>query len=125
MIQRYDYTPYGQTSQASAGTTNPYQYTGRERDASGLYYYRARYYSPNQGRFVSEDPIGLAVGLNSYAYVNGNPIGLTDSTGLACDQRGCEAWEVIVDVLSCIIGSLHDLLVSRMPVGITCLSLGD
>ncbi|WP_318526844.1 RHS repeat-associated core domain-containing protein [Xanthomonas sacchari] len=89
LIQRYDYTPYGQTSQASAGTSNPYQYTGRERDASGLYYYRARYYSPNQGRFVSEDPIGLAGGLNSYAYVNGNPISLTDSTRLACDQRGC------------------------------------
>ncbi|MCW0410838.1 hypothetical protein NB709_000714 [Xanthomonas sacchari] len=82
LIQRYDYTPYGQTSQASAGTTNPYQYTGRERDASGLYYYRARYYAPSLGRFLSEDPIGLAGGVNPYAYVRGRPVVLTDPLGL-------------------------------------------
>ncbi|WP_138985732.1 RHS repeat domain-containing protein, partial [Xanthomonas sacchari] len=81
LIQRYDYTPYGQTSQASAGTTNPYQYTGRERDASGLYYYRARYYSSSVGRFLSEDSIGLAGGVNPYAYVNGDPLSYRDPSG--------------------------------------------
>ena len=40
--------------------TNPFQYTGRENDATGLYYYRARYYSPTLRRFISEDPLGLA-----------------------------------------------------------------
>uniref|UniRef100_UPI0025EB951C RHS repeat domain-containing protein n=1 Tax=uncultured Xanthomonas sp. TaxID=152831 RepID=UPI0025EB951C len=59
LIQRYDYSPYGQTSQANTGTSNPYQYTGRERDASGLYYYRARYCQPGIGRFASEGPIGV------------------------------------------------------------------
>ncbi|PPT73269.1 RHS repeat-associated core domain-containing protein, partial [Xanthomonas theicola] len=57
-VQRYDYDPYGTTTQSSTAYTNPYQYTGREKDASGLYYYRARYYRPEWGRFVSEDPIG-------------------------------------------------------------------
>ncbi|WP_157835386.1 RHS repeat-associated core domain-containing protein, partial [Xanthomonas sp. SHU 166] len=59
-----------------------YQYTGRERDASGLYYYRARYYAPSLGRFLSEDPIGLAGGVNPYAYVRGSPVVLTDPLGL-------------------------------------------
>ncbi|MCL6712785.1 DUF6531 domain-containing protein [Pseudomonas sp. R2.Fl] len=83
VVQRYDYTPYGQTRQLNAGTTNPYQYTGRERDGSGIYYYRARYYSPGMGRFISEDPIGLKGGANTYAYVSGNPLSYADPSGLA------------------------------------------
>jgi RHS repeat-associated protein len=82
VVQRYDYAPYGQTSQLNAGTTNPYQYTGREKDASGLYYYRARYYSTNMSRFIAEDPIGLADGPNAYAYVGGNPVMYYDPLGL-------------------------------------------
>ncbi|MCW0394723.1 hypothetical protein NB696_000824 [Xanthomonas sacchari] len=81
-VQRYDYDPYGSTTQSSASFTNPYQYTGRERDANGLYYYRARYYKPEWARFIGEDPIGLAGGANSYAYVEGNPIIGTDPLGL-------------------------------------------
>ncbi|WP_258533465.1 RHS repeat-associated core domain-containing protein [Xanthomonas oryzae] len=81
-VQRYEYDPYGATSQSSTACTNPYQYTGRERDQSGLYYYRARYYRPELGRFVSEDPIRLVGGLNGYAYVGGNPISFTDRLGL-------------------------------------------
>ncbi|MCW0448581.1 hypothetical protein NB706_001415 [Xanthomonas sacchari] len=82
LIQRYDYTPYGQTSQASAGTTNPYQYTGRELDKSGLLYYRARYYNPAIGRFISEDSYGFGGGdANFYAYALGNPISVNDPTG--------------------------------------------
>ena len=62
------------------------QYTGRENDHNGLYYYRARYYDPVLKRFLSEDPIGLAGGsLSFYAYVNGNPVSLTDALGLSPD----------------------------------------
>ncbi|MCW0378053.1 hypothetical protein NB697_000899 [Xanthomonas sacchari] len=85
LIQRYDYTPYGQTSQANTGTSNPYQYTGRERDASGLYYYRARYYRSDLARFISEDPIGLEGGANPYAYVVADPLSNVDPMGLAPD----------------------------------------
>lgn len=46
----------------------------------GLYYYRARYYTPGNGRFISEDPAG---GANLYAYTAGNPINFIDPTGLS------------------------------------------
>jgi RHS repeat-associated protein len=63
------------------GTTS-LEFTGRESDgATGLYYYRARYYSPQLGRFISEDPIGLGGGQNFYRYVYGNPIQLRDPRG--------------------------------------------
>jgi len=77
----YFYSPYGDT--ASTGTpSTPLQYSGREDDgATGLYYYRARYYSPQLGRFISEDPIGLGGGTNFYAYVNGNPVSYRDPQG--------------------------------------------
>ncbi len=81
----YSYDPFGNTT--VTGTTNPnaFQYTGRENDGTGLYYYRARYYSPQWQRFLSEDPIGLAGGLNSYTYVGNNPINHTDPLGLIAD----------------------------------------
>jgi len=54
-------------------------YTGREYDAElKLYYNRARYYSPDLGRFISRDPIDIADDVNLYAYVGNNPIMYTD-----------------------------------------------
>jgi len=51
----YRYSPYGITT--AAGTTpNDFRYTGREYEAEDLYYYRARYYDPTVGRFLSEGP---------------------------------------------------------------------
>lgn len=76
----YQYGPYGQT-EADAVHDNPFQYTGRENDGTGLYYYRARYYSPELGRFIQSDPIGLGGGINSYSYVNADPISKVDPTG--------------------------------------------
>jgi len=58
--------------------------TGREWDReTGLYYYRARYYDPMDGRFIAKDPIGFKGGdINLYEYTKNNPINLTDSFGL-------------------------------------------
>jgi RHS repeat-associated protein len=78
----YDYDPYGGSVASSLQIKNAYQFTGRERDDTGLYYYRARYYDPAMGRFISEDPIGMAAGLNTYAYVNGKPLLFTDTSGI-------------------------------------------
>jgi RHS repeat-associated protein len=78
----YGYDPYGNTSQSGAANDNQYQFTGRQNDGTGLYYYRARYYNPNWGRFISEDPIGLAGGVDLYAYARGNPASFADPLGL-------------------------------------------
>lgn len=51
----YEYEVFGKTI-INGISTNPFEYTGRENDGTGLYYYRARYYSPGLGRFVGEDP---------------------------------------------------------------------
>ena len=79
----YGYDPYGVSQTTGAASTNTFQYTGRENDATstGLMYYRARYYNPAWGRFISEDPIGLAGGINRYAYAGGNPVGFRDPSG--------------------------------------------
>jgi RHS repeat-associated protein len=83
----YAFSPYGQTQKAGvegevAGSENSSQYTGRENDNNGLYFYRARYYDPVLKRFISEDPIGLSGGINSHAYVEGDPVSFVDPTGL-------------------------------------------
>ena len=65
--QTYTYDPYGATT-TSGESTNSFQYIGRETDATGLYYLRARYYDPAIDRFISEDPIGFAGSVNEYAY---------------------------------------------------------
>lgn len=77
----YAYDPYGNTTSTGAASSNTIQYTGRENDGTGLYDYRARYYSPQFHRFISSDPIGLSGGINTYAYVGGNPIFYRDPTG--------------------------------------------
>ena len=51
----YSYDPFGNTNQIG-NSSNPFQYTGRENDGTGLYFYRARYYLPKLQRFMSEDP---------------------------------------------------------------------
>jgi RHS repeat-associated protein len=79
----YTYEPFGRTAVAGLQSANPFQYTGRERERSGLYYYRARYFDPTLARFLAEDPIKIVGGsLNFYAYVKNRPLNFTDPTGL-------------------------------------------
>ena len=46
----------------TGSSANAFQYTGRENDETGLFYYRARYYSPINSRFLSEDPLEFGAG---------------------------------------------------------------
>lgn len=82
---QYSYDPYGNvtSNDTTTGFTNPYQFTGREADAPGLYYYRARYYSPVMASFISEDPATFDGGqLSFYAYVDADPLDNNDPIGL-------------------------------------------
>ncbi len=70
-------------------------FTWREYDTDlQLYYYRARWYSPALGRFMSRDPLGYADGVNLYAYVGNNPVSFVDPWGLkASSIIPTESWE--------------------------------
>jgi len=82
-VATYVYDSFGNTT-ATEGIFNPYRYTGREQDPeTGLYYYRARYYDPSIGRFLSEDPIRFWGGIDFYKYVDNNPPNATDPSGKA------------------------------------------
>jgi RHS repeat-associated protein len=102
---RYSYDVYGQTTQTTLSGTpsdNSQQYTGRENDGTGLYYYRARYYHAGCARFISEDPIGWASGqTNNYAYVGGDPVSFTDPLGEfgVAGFVGSGAFEIVVQAI--------------------------
>lgn len=81
-VKEYAELPWGDTV-ADTGIVVRYRFAGREYDQeSGLYYMRARYFDPNLGRWVSEDPIGLAGGHNIYAYSGNDPVNWSDPSGL-------------------------------------------
>lgn len=106
---QYSYGPFGQT-EATGTSTLPGQWTGREADATGLYYHRARYYAPTFGRFLSEDPLGFGAGdVNLHAYAFSDPTNLTDPTGeavpvlLAACAGGAAfdaGWQVVSNLLN-------------------------
>jgi RHS repeat-associated protein len=80
---QYTYEPFGLTSVSGTTGSNVSQFTGRENDNTGLYYFRARYYSPLFQRFISEDPIRFCGGdTNFYAYVKNRPLTAFDPLGL-------------------------------------------
>ena len=80
--ETYGFDAFG--APLSAVNSNNLLFTGREYDrGTATYYYRARYYDPEIGRFISEDPIGFMSGqVNHYAYCSNNPVNCTDPTGL-------------------------------------------
>jgi RHS repeat-associated protein len=96
-VERYSYDAYGLAavtdgsfnpiSQNSWGTPhsaigNPWMFAGRQLDEeTGLYYYRARYYDPNKGRFMQRDPLEYVDGMNVFEYVSSRPTYSADPTG--------------------------------------------
>jgi RHS repeat-associated protein len=86
----YLYQPFGTTTLSNSSFTvwNHARFTGREDDGTGLYFYRARYYSPDLGRFISEDPAGLDEAGNQYAYGENDPVNYSDPFGLEDSRPG-------------------------------------
>lgn len=89
IVELNDYFPYGESRiEFSNDFENNYLFTGQEKDdESGLYYYGARYYDSEIGRFTSVDPwegdVNDPQTLNKYTYVNNNPLKYNDPTGEA------------------------------------------
>ena len=87
-LAQVSYAPYGSLS-ITGNTDSSYTYTGRESDGLGLYYYRARYYNPATGRFISEDPSEFfGSGANLYGYSDDDPINHRDPFGLYSGPYG-------------------------------------
>ncbi|MGC1779742.1 MAG: RHS repeat-associated core domain-containing protein [Xanthobacteraceae bacterium] len=82
-LSKFGYQTYGETP----APNSTFAYTGQRIDPeTGLYYYRARMYSPAWGRFPQTDPIGYVGGNNLYRYVKNDPVNLTDAFGTAPDN---------------------------------------
>ena len=82
IAQSFDYTPWGERTSSTAGSLE-WGLTGHHyHEKSGLCLAMFRAYDANLGRWLSEDPIGEAGGLNLYGYVNSSPILNVDQLGL-------------------------------------------
>jgi RHS repeat-associated protein len=83
LAQTYTFDSFGKQMASSGSLANPFQFTAREFDTeTSLYYFRERYYDPQPGRFLSEDPAWFDAGIDFYAYVKSNPVNFTDPSGL-------------------------------------------
>jgi RHS repeat-associated protein len=79
---------YGVAAEEINETGCPWRFPGQYEDPeTGLYYNRFRYYDPEAGRYISQDPIGLLGGLAQYAYVH-DPLGWADPWGLSGCKKG-------------------------------------
>lgn len=117
----YTYEPFGATTVGGSANGNSYEFTGRENDGTGLYFYRARYYSPTFHRFIAQDPLGFAGGdTNLYGYVYNAPTDLTDPTGQQaemiceeapqlCEEAG-EGLSALINAVGAAVAGAADLL---------------
>jgi RHS repeat-associated protein len=109
----YEYNSFGKVTGQTGTTQTPYLFQGREFDQeSGLYYYRARYYDPSVGRFLSEDPMAFAGSANFYSFVRNNPTNFLDPFGLRpCTDEWLDKLQLLLDLAGLVpgIGEFFDL----------------
>ncbi|MDE1196233.1 MAG: RHS repeat protein [Pseudomonas sp.] len=87
LISQEIYYPYGETAWFAGRSEveakyKTVRYSGKERDATGLYYYGLRYYAPWLMRWINPDPAGEADGMNLYRFVRNNPVRFEDILGM-------------------------------------------
>ncbi|MCR4403482.1 MAG: hypothetical protein NUW12_12060 [Firmicutes bacterium] len=106
VVARYEYEPFGLTvtAEGTLAGLDVHKFTGKPEDAeTGLYYFGARLYDPEVGRFMSPDPLGE--GPNPYAYCALNPLRYVDPSGMAAEAGAGgggwpeEEWNQVLDAL--------------------------
>jgi len=103
------YKAWGRLLHVEGEIKQPLRFQGQYEDGeTGLFYNRNRYYEPNCGRYVTQDPIGLSGGLNGYAYAQ-NPIHWNDPLGLAKCKVIISAADEIRNL-----PALHNMLPSKI-----------
>ncbi|WP_322905764.1 RHS repeat-associated core domain-containing protein [Paenibacillus campi] len=95
VLNSYQYDEWGNLTQQKEAITNEFKYAGELYDAeTGLYYLKARYYDPKQGRFLNEDSdegqIDNPLSMNVYTYGHNNPLRYTDPSGHSVESEPSE-----------------------------------
>lgn len=96
IISHEGYYPFGGTAwwaarSAVEATYKTIRYSGKERDATGLYYYGFRYYAPWLQRWINPDPAGDVDGLNLFKMLRNSPMRFKDKAGLDSSDNSTEA----------------------------------
>ena len=95
-INEYAYAPFGGMLKSIENVPNPFEFIGREgvmNDDNGLSFMRARYYAPDLGRFLAQDPIRLdSQDANLYRYAGNNPVDYSDPSGLTRREKHPGSW---------------------------------
>ncbi|TWC11384.1 MULTISPECIES: RHS repeat domain-containing protein [unclassified Pseudomonas] len=116
LISQESYLPYGGTAWVASRSEveadyRTVRYSGKERDASGLYYYGQRYYAPWLQRWINPDPAGTVDGLNLYCMVGNNPLRYVDRSGRnkeeAAIQQEIAAYPNILSTVNNRVGVLN------------------
>lgn len=110
ILSQEHYYPFGGTAcwagkSAVVAKYKTSRYSGKERDATGLYYYGHRFYAPWLQRWISPDPLKISDGLNVYVFVASNPVVYLDRFGLFGEIEGSRP--LVIDIDELISGDQH------------------